>query len=112
MGNRNPNEIAIASRVGIDAAELAAQKNSPIFGRALFGGEFPLKWHAPGRDGRVDPRDSVQGWPLHPAAQPQPAQDADPDDEDTDDEIDQAADPAGIATRKGARVIFPSKKKI
>ena len=77
-------------------------------------GDFPLKWHAPLRDGTRHPADSVPGWPLQPRAEGTPAPDTG-DDDDTDDDADEVEldDPAGLGlNKKKVGVRFPGGRRI
>jgi hypothetical protein len=114
--NLTPLEIQVARCAGSDPEAVAAQKGGRgIFGKSLHtasgpftAANFPLKWHAPLRDGRPHPDDSLPGWPIQPTAEATSAPDSDDDDDDIDD---QAADPVGLR-RKKMGVVFPNGKRI
>jgi hypothetical protein len=99
----NESEKIVARKLGIDATEIMAQKQYPIYGRPLFSvsgaRHFPLRAHAPLIDGSPHPGDSAPNFPYRPRAEPH----------DEDDEA--AKDPLGLKA-KGAGVKFPSGKRI
>jgi hypothetical protein len=106
MSNRilSTQEIAVASRMGVDIEAIAEQKSNPIFGLSLHGAagphSRPLRPPAPDRPVDLRSSPSLDTYPVDELL------DADGDDDD------QAKDPLNLRGRKRAGVVFPGGKRI